>query len=32
VLKVLLKKDTALKNRLLVVDLADYTVESLQLS
>jgi molybdopterin/thiamine biosynthesis adenylyltransferase len=32
VLKVLLKKDTTLKNRLLVVDLADYTVESLQLS
>lgn len=32
VLKVLLEKDTALKNRLLVVDLADYTVESLLLS
>ncbi len=32
VLKVLLEKDNTLQNRLLVVDLADYTVESLRLS
>ena len=32
VLKVLLQHDNILKNKLLVVDLADYTVETLQLS
>ena len=32
VLKILLQKEKTLKNKLLVVDLADYTVETLQLS
>ena len=32
VLKVLLKKDNTLKDKLLVVDLADYTFETLQLA
>jgi molybdopterin/thiamine biosynthesis adenylyltransferase len=32
VLKVMLNRDSILKNRLLVVDLADYTFESLRLS
>jgi molybdopterin/thiamine biosynthesis adenylyltransferase len=32
VLKVLLGRDNTLKNRLLVVDLSDYTIETLQFS